>query len=246
MSKSVKLDHDFNIDLYVELLAQAQGGRSQTEFAKDCGLSVAYVCKYLNKKFDKPPVPSTIKKIAAVAANNVTYAALLEAAGYDSSKYATPTNDGDSNFDSVIFKKLATATITSALSSTNLKWSVAHNPNSKNFYDLDVVLNSDEKSHWYFSFLTSVPKFVQNSSSGFLNRIFFYYGQMVTMTPDIVNKFSFVTDSENIYDSLISNAPLALVMPASVILIDTNLLSVIREDQLKTAYNNSMNSLFNL
>ena len=87
MSKAVNIDHEFNIEKYSKLLSQAQGGRTQTKFAKDCGLSVAYICKHLNKRINKPPIPSTLKKIAAVAANGITYEDLLDAAGYDGDKY---------------------------------------------------------------------------------------------------------------------------------------------------------------
>ena len=82
MSKAVKTDFPFDLETYTRLLQKAQGSRTQTEFARDCGLSVAYMCKALNGKFDKAPTPATIRKIAAVAQNDITEADLLYSAGY--------------------------------------------------------------------------------------------------------------------------------------------------------------------
>ena len=78
MSKAVKADHEFDIERYAGLLLKAKGERTQAKFAEEAGLSIAYISKHLNKRIDKAPIPSTLKKIAAVASNDVTYEELLD------------------------------------------------------------------------------------------------------------------------------------------------------------------------
>lgn len=250
MSKAVNTDHKFNIDTYAELLSKAQGGRSQTEFAKNCGLSVAYICKHLNKRISTPPIPSTLKKIAAVAANGISYEDLLDAAGYDASKYTTKTSIVTSDewlnaTNHIQFEKLGIATITGELSHHNLKWSLnGKTDTSIKSYDLDVELSGNKLTHWYFNFLTSEPKAVIDENSAFLNRIYAYYGHLVMMPAGITTKYSFVTDSEIVYDSLKSHAPTALAMYVSIILIDTTYLSVIKEEYVKTAFSDNVENIF--
>ncbi len=250
MSKAVSTDHDFDQKFFAELLKKAQGGRSQTDFAKDCGLSVAYICKHLNQNIKTPPIPSTIKKIAAVAANGISYEDLLDAAGYDASKYAikTPaitTEQSVNTTNQLQFKKLGIATITGELSHHNLKWSLnGTTDNSVKRYDLDVELSGNKLTHWYFNFFTSEPQDTKNENSVFLNRIYTYYGKAVMMPAGITTKYSFVTNSQTIYNVLKSNAPTALAMYVSIILIDTTSLSVIKEEYVKTAFSDNMDDMF--
>lgn len=248
MSKAVSTDHGFNIERYSELLAKAQGGRTQTEFAKDSGLSTSYICKHLNRRIEKAPIPSTLKKIAAVAANGVSYEDLLDAAGYDISKYSI--REGfDSNPDrnnrslGLEFEKLATATITSALSKSNLKWSVKGATDHDARYDLDVEIIGEKITHWYFNCITMNGRCDKNI---FMDRMFQLYGKLVLMPTGIDAKFSFVTDSKTAYDMLKANTPSALAMYISLILIDTSTLSVIKEEYVKTAFSDKLNDKISL
>lgn len=245
MSKSVKTDHEFVIDRYAELLAKAQGGRTQSDFARDCGLSVAYICKHLNKRIDKAPIPSTLKKIAAVAANGVTYEELLDAAGYDAAKY---TQSGISDIPlhkrGLEFEKLATGTITDALRNSNLKWHViGRNANSMSSYDLDIEIDNNRVTHWYFNFLTSAPDTMSNMINNQLHRLYTYYGRMVLMPAGKTTKYSFVTDSVSLYNTIINNPPIALAMYISVVLIDIPSLSVIKEEYVRTAFSDNNNDI---
>lgn len=251
MSKAVNADHKFNIERYAELLAKAQGGRTQTEFAKDCGLSTAYICKHLNRRIDKAPIPSTIKKIAAVAANGVSYEDLLDAAGYDVSKYSilgnsdSKTDKNSRNWD-LEFEKLATATITSALSKSNLKWSVKGASNNATRYDLDVEIIGEKITHWYFNFTTMNEKERRNDKNSLMYRMFQYYGRLALIPAGINIKYSFVTDSQTVYDMLKANTPTALAMYISLILIDTSTLSVIKEEYVKTAFSDKLDDIVSL
>lgn len=251
MSKAVNTDHEFNIERYATLLAKAQGGRTQTDFAKDCGLSTAYICKHLNRRIDKAPIPSTLKKIAAVAANGVSYEDLLDAAGYDVSKYSL-VRDSDSSPDrykrtwGLEFEKLGTATITTALSKSNLKWSIKSTTDSVDLYDLDVEIYDEKISHWYFNFKTLDTEKQGIDKNRFLNLLFQYYGKLVLMPTSINIKYSFVTDSHKVYNLLKVNTPSALAMYVSLIMIDTSTLSIIKEEYVKTAFSNNVEELLSL
>ena len=239
MSKAVTTDHEFRIDEYASLLLKAQGGRTQTEFANDCGLSVAYICKHLNKRITKSPIPSTLKKIAAVAANGVTYADLLDAAGYNPDKYVSGANNVDENNSSstknLEYEKLAPAIITTALTKSNINWRVKGKSNGNTSYDLDVEIADNKISHWYFSFLSTAPEPHKSEVESFLNRMYAYYGRLILLPSGITTKYSFVTDSTSIYDALKDNQPTAAALYISVILIDIPTLSVIKEECIRTA-----------
>lgn len=248
MSKSVNTDHEFLLIKYVDLLTQAKGGRSQTEFAKDCGLSTAYICKCLNGRMDKAPIPSTIKKIAAVAANGVSYEDLLDAAGYDVKKYTNfgpkdDSNDTFGKFWGLQLEKLATATITTALSKSNLKWSIIGDSSTDKFFDMHVEIKGNRITDWFFCYVFSKTKDIPEPQSSQLKRMYTYYGHLATVTSEVCTMYSFVTDNEEIYDLLTSRPPAALAMYISVILIDVSSLSVIREDYIKTAFSNPTDNI---
>lgn len=234
MSKAVKLDHEFNIEKYSELLAKAQGGRSQTDFANDCGLSVAYICKHLNKKIDKAPIPSTLKKIAACAAGGVTYADLLEAAGYDSTKFPLDTVPDTPIQVISEFEKLTMATITAALSKSTFKWSSISFKEGTN-YDFGITISDGRLSQWYFEFIHNSA--ISSPERSLQNRLMMYYGKIVTANHEPRTKFSFVTDSETTFNNLKGFPPYMLSMYVSVILIDTTSMNILKEEYLDSSLN---------
>ena len=85
MRRNVDPDYEFDKDRFAEVLKAAIGDRSYSAFGKEADISFGYISKYINKKSDVSPTVQTLKKMAKVA--KVTYAELLEAAGYDSNKY---------------------------------------------------------------------------------------------------------------------------------------------------------------
>ena len=244
MSKAVNTDHEFNIEKYAELLSKAQGGRTQTEFAKDCGLSVAYICKHLNKRINKAPIPSTLKKIAAVAANGITYESLLDAAGYDASKYISSQAEPFSpvlpaNMQNLEFEKMATAIITSNLTQNNFKWNLIEN-NTNEHWDLEVEVKDMQTPHWYFSFLIATHKITPEQKNSFIKKILTCYGRLALMPNGNYIKHSFVTNCLELYDFLKDNAPFALSTYISVILIDTSSRSIVKDKDIETALSNTI------
>lgn len=236
MSRKVSLDHEFNIDKYVELLKKAKGGRSQTQFAKDCGLSVAYLCKHFNKKFANVPVPSTIKKIAACAAYDVSYSELLEAAGYDSKKYIQAESSSIkslmSHTCSLDFEKSAIAIITIALHYSSINWSSAMKDEN---YNWGISVKDKNISDWFFKFIQEPDMIFLKQSYHSYDRLADYYGRIAMTNHSSFSKVSFVTDSVKVFEELKKFEPYMLCMYVSVILIDTTSFTVVDEYYLNSA-----------
>ena len=90
MKRNIEPEFEFQKENFIKLWKRAIGDRSYSAFGKEAGISFGYISKYMNGKCDVAPTIPTIKKIAN-AAKDVTYAELLEAAGYDSEKYCDDT-----------------------------------------------------------------------------------------------------------------------------------------------------------
>lgn len=75
----------FNSTLMSDLIKQAQGNRSLSKFARECGVSPSTLSRIINCVNNQSAKPETLKKIANHAQNNVTYDLLMAAAGYNSS-----------------------------------------------------------------------------------------------------------------------------------------------------------------
>lgn len=72
----------FDKSLFAHLLKKAMGNRSINKYASDSDVTAAHISRLLREKIDTPPNPGTIKKLADVAQNNVTYEDIMAAAGH--------------------------------------------------------------------------------------------------------------------------------------------------------------------
>lgn len=86
MKRNVEPDYKFDMTKFADVFKAAIGDRSYSQFAKESGISFGYISKYVNMKHDVSPTIRTLKKIATVS-KGPSYLELLEAAGYESSKY---------------------------------------------------------------------------------------------------------------------------------------------------------------
>lgn len=86
MKRNIDPDFEFNKARFAETLSKAIGVRSAAMFAREAEISTSYLSRYMNQKVDVTPTIATLRKIAN-AAVGVGYKDLLEAAGYDASKY---------------------------------------------------------------------------------------------------------------------------------------------------------------
>lgn len=116
MRRNVDPDYEFDKDRFAEVLKAAIGDRSYSAFGKEADISFGYISKYINKKSDVSPTVQTLKKMAKVA--KVTYAELLEAAGYDSNKY----EDDDISATMVNSEWSPMNTLLPTLCRTGFKW----------------------------------------------------------------------------------------------------------------------------
>ena len=116
MRRNVDPDYEFDKDRFAEVLKAAIGDRSYSAFGKEADISFGYISKYINKKSDVSPTVQTLKKMAKVA--KVTYAELLEAAGYDSNKY----EEDDISATMVNNDWLPLNTLLPTLCRTSFKW----------------------------------------------------------------------------------------------------------------------------
>lgn len=229
MGKAIRNDHEYNKEAFTELLNKAKGKRSQTEFAKDCDVSVAYMCKFLNQKFEHSPNPSTIKKIAACADNGVTLVELLDLAGYDPEKYmdsdAMPDKMGEK-------KKHVIAAVTTALVSSSFKWTSV---NRKEFSLSDFSIDVEENgiSRWNFFYIDDIPK--NPTEIQLQNKLMTYYGKILFMKEKAIPKYTFLTYRKEIFDCLLQLNPHSLYGYVSVILVDTDSMSMMDEKYLETA-----------
>ncbi|MGE5380034.1 MAG: LexA family protein [Methylocystaceae bacterium] len=73
---------EFNRELFARLLEKAQGSRSINAYAREVGLTGAHISRLLRCMLNTPPTPQTIAKLAAGAANGVSYQDFMQAAGY--------------------------------------------------------------------------------------------------------------------------------------------------------------------
>lgn len=247
MRRTVQPDYEFDKERFSQLLKKAKGSLSLNTYARKCGVSVSYLCKYLGGKFDKAPTPKTLKRISAFTEQyDVSFTDLLIAAGYDTSKCLDTTLPENASSQ---IEKLAIATITNSLTQRPFKWSVCPTPNVS-FYDLDIEINDNYISHWLFDFRSCVSSFKlstlnnnrknDNSFSEYKlqklsNDIFYFLGQLTTTQYSKNTKFSFVTTSETFFNHLIDIHPYMITMYISVILIDLDNMEIIKEKYLDSS-----------
>ena len=237
MSKKVKTEHYFNRQQLSDLLVLAQGVRTRTQFAKDCGISLPHLSNCINGRITTPPIPSTLKKIADCAANHVSFAELLDAAGYNVSAYVkAPERKLLSPYVKLTqaeYKKICIGIITAALARSPYSWSMDGRA-VENFWDIHVDIAGTPKIRWGFLFLSDLPP--ENPNRSTLDRLGSYYAGLLQMQAGVKLVHSFVTESEELFDLMVKNPPFALAMHVSVILVDTTTLSIVKTVQLKTAF----------
>lgn len=225
MRRTHSLDHEFDKKLFADLLKTALGSRSQTEFAKDAGVSVAYLCKYINQNFDAPPTPSTLKKLANASANGVRYKELLLYAGYDPDKFDDIVSTASIVPDN---SKAFFATIISSLNTLSIRWNIDKQEERK-FSKLSISLPEYPITTWLFTYHPAAC--FEPLTPDKFTEIIFYYGSS-TAALNENNKISYVTDSETMYLTLKSFPSSNIPCLASIILIDPATLNVIKEEYI--------------
>ena len=93
----------FDTKKFSELVTETQGNRSLNEYARNCGVSSAYISKLKNMATKTAPSPVIIRKLASKSESfssslpdSVTYISMMKAAGHITSEM---NNDDYNNLD---------------------------------------------------------------------------------------------------------------------------------------------------
>lgn len=252
MSRAIPLDYPFDKAAFAELLRKAQGERQQKQFADDIGMSKSYLNCYLGQKMDRPLTPTTLRKIVRASGGSVTYEELLIASGYDPknhiiervfhmgngktathTEYAYQLEGVDEELDFIDANlKAVTGTITNALASKGYKWSGKAIDKEKSRLDLCVSLYDESISEWGFIYLE--PKdddYLYNFPSAIV-RIREYATALLFSMKTANEKISFVTTREHLYEEFRKSSVPALALYVSIILIDEEEMSILKEESI--------------
>ena len=244
MSRSVKTDRPFEVERFIEYLKLAKGNRTSLQYAEDCDVTPQYLSRCFNGKFTAPPLPATLKRLAAYAANDITYEMFLDAAGYSVEKYSKEAAKEKLTAERAKekarrFDQLATATIAASLARSGERWTMDYGVDLRednqtlNYLDLQVSIKDCPISHWYFAYIPDLnesPSEREEVTSSLSLR----YG-MITLALHTDDMITFVTNSALVYDIFSKNPPRALATHVSVALINTKDLTITKTQILETA-----------
>ena len=205
----------------IALVKKAIGEQNIKSFAENAGLSRDYVSRLLLGRFEDSPRKGTLEKIAS-ATELVSLDELMQAAGYNKVSIPNKTPSKDS---------VIKAALLSSLASTNLSWSVEGESGN---YSLTVKCNNSIINTWSFIFLDSKES---KSSKSSADRLFHYYLNFLFRNIPSSSKISFVTDDKEEFDLYKKNLPINLAVNISLILVDSETLSINKEVVLSSCKN---------
>lgn len=230
-------DHELDKSRFAALVRLAQHGRglSQREFANQCNISITHLSRCVTGKLDSSPSIGFIQKIADNSNGAVSFKDLLDAAGYDSSKYLVEAVDGEDALFSVTGHTLKTR-----LSKPKLEPRTVHGcllgylsskPALKAFSidnsrvaEGDLMINLEKGSFyfekWHFIFLQDYM--IRATITDYLRAL-------PDMDPKI--KISYVTTSKRIFRQL-THFDKCSIIRASAILLDESGTAVVEEEYI--------------
>lgn len=226
MRRNIEPDFEFEKEKYAEVLKRAIGDRTIAAFVKEADSSAGYISKYLNLKCDVAPTIATIKKIAS-ATKMVSYEELLQAAGYDSSKYINEEEELllSGSAEPGKFMSFFNSVFT-AVTRTDLNWrfSSADNYGRNPF---SVQIEGAPFKEWYF-----IPVHKQDVTK---SDIVSALSGTEHFSIDPGNKVSFLTSSEDIYKNLRDMELGLLSLYISVVFVNATSGDIKEEVYMKTA-----------
>ena len=264
MSRQVKLDFNFDVAKFSDLLRKAQGNRQQKVFAEQIGMNKSYLNCYLTGNVDHPLTPSTLLKIALVAENSVSLEELLTASGYNPDNFiwndklikrATQKDillsenhkqrffNGDQynpnkpNKEAIKVSQNINAisgTITNALAEHGYKWSGKDKNIKENTAVLDLLISLYEQPVQNWGFIYLVEKNQFRWSNG--NKTINELSPAILLSMEKTeDKLSFVTTDEEIFEYYSKQSIPVLSIYMSVILVDPAQMKVIKEVVIPTS-----------
>lgn len=219
MRRNVDPDYEFDKDRFAEVLKAAIGDRSYSAFGKEADISFGYISKYINKKCDVSPTVQTLKKMAKVA--KVTYAELLEAAGYDSNKY----EEDDISATMVNSEWSPMNTLLPTLCRTGFKWQFVSDGTAG--APLCAKIEGAPFESWYF-----IPVTKENVTK---EDILAILGSKEAEVISSNSKVTFLTANENVYNQMKDIELNLISLRISVALVNKNDGLIGEENYLKTS-----------
>ena len=243
-----KPEKEFDAQAFSELVNKAIGNRTKTQFSEDTGLSLYYISRITNGKIYNAPRPNTISVIAAVAQNGVTYAQLLNAAGYSDSVALVFDAEEECNNRTRLtsqareqFVRMGIATVSVALARSKYKY-YADSGAIGEHYDFVVHVQVDEEMiKWRFQFLIEMlPK--KSNNTRVIEEVYYIYNRKLgaVIPKKLAVLQTFVTESEDLFNQIVEYNPPAFARYSSVMLIDTATLSVIKSQILRGPENGAL------
>lgn len=219
MRRNVDPDYEFDKDRFAEVLKAAIGDRSYSAFGKEADISFGYISKYINKKSDVSPTVQTLKKMAKVA--KVTYAELLEAAGYDSNKY----EEDDISATMVNSEWSPMNTLLPTLCRTGFKWQFVSDGTAG--APLCAKIEGAPFESWYF-----IPVTKENVTK---EDILAILGSKEAEVISSDAKVTFLTANTNVYNQMKDIELNLISLRISVALVNKNDGLIGEESHLKTS-----------
>ena len=219
MRRNVDPDYEFDKDRFAEVLKAAIGDRSYSAFGKEADISFGYISKYINKKCDVSPTVQTLKKMAKVA--KVTYAELLEAAGYDSNKY----EEDDISATMVNSEWSPMNTLLPTLCRTGFKWQFVSDGTAG--APLSALIEDAPFERWYFIPVTKETVTKED--------ILAILGSKEAEVISSDSKVTFLTANENVYNQMKDIELNLISLRISVALVNKNDGLIGEETYLKTS-----------
>ncbi len=214
----------YNPDSFAALVTRAVGNTKKKEFASLIEVTPEYLSRILNAKLANPPSITKIQAIANHASNGVTYAQLLQAAGYTYNASVSTSIDAPAALTENV-KKFMQGTILTALPTLGIPCTMEQ-PNKDTCFHLSVSFADGAISHWHFYFLYN------SSTEQMNNALSSLYSGLIFETMSDTEKISFVTTSEEEFDLYLNKIPANLNLNLSVILIQESTLSIKKESWL--------------
>lgn len=221
--------YNFDTSKIVEALIAARGSRTNTQFSKDTGVSLAHISRLINGKFNSPPSKEIIAKLAAAAENGVTYKDLMEIAGYYSVE-ERPESPGISKLH-----KISETLLMGSLRTIKHPWQFL-DPAYTEFREVDLSLQlyGATIKLWDFMIYISSPKVEKliSNSKNRTDKVYRTLGLIACSDIEKDTKFSIVLNDENLFNTYISLRSVDINRTISVILLDLNNFSIVKEQYI--------------
>ncbi len=240
MRQTIVPTNEFNKELFSDLLKKVKGQDKIVVFSKNCGVSPAFMGKYLNCTFEKPPAIGTIQRISTYTELfGITFEMLAKAAGYseidiEATKNNTSLFGSERSFDAIIM---------SALSRKGFEWKFIPIKDATSSANFLISLDMNYLDQWGFMYYWAFDNFQYSKRGTIIDPTEKIFNKLLFSSFPENSKMSIVTNSEELFQRLIHYKPKMLAMYLSVILIDVRDSIVLDEVYLETALSNDNNWL---